>query len=503
MRDLSIDRLIANFQIIKNHLDINHQAFLSIRISLIFIFSFLLLNLPFLSIVFFIPYLIFFKFSKSDLILILLTIGFLLSFPKKLDFLKPTSSIAYIQIVTKKAHPKGFRYMGNLKGFRIENKVYFTDEKLNFFLTKEMESFDGEVLVSGILEKKQNGYFSISKIRKIEIVNKESFLQTLILRQRSFLEKRLGKSKNFGESLLKACLFGFQPEKEITMIFSKLGLSHILAISGFHFSLIAMIFSKIFQRLLPNRFFLIALILFISCYALFVGTSPSIIRAYFSISLATFALFIRHPSDGLNILFVSFMLLFLKNPDSLNSLSLQLSFLATFGILTFYDPLIEVFDQILKKRMFNEAIYLDHFSQWGYIFLQILKKMAALNISATLLTLPIILYHFKSISILSFYYNLFFPTIIGILMTFGFIAILFDLIFSFPFLYETTCKILNEVIQLLIYYPRKFDFPIENIFSSPFSVIFCEDLFIFLGLYLKFSKIKKRQIEQIKNIPLT
>jgi len=283
----------------------------------------------------------------------------------------------------------------------------------------------------------------------------------------------------------------------VKILFSKLGLSHILAISGFHFTLMALLFTKIFSFLMKDKFFKISLFLFLSFYLWIVGFSSSILRSYLMISLTILSLFLERKASAINIFMVSFIILFSLNPWQFYTIGCNLSFFATFGILTFYNPIHKFFNQLSPIRTLKQAMKLTFLNKLGYIFLQFFKGIIAVNLSALLPTIFLLLYSFKTVSILSFIYNLFIPILTGIAMMLGCIGLCIKILTSSDFLFHPTIKFLQSLIDLLKFYPRHFDYEISISDLSLPTVIYLQSFilafaFYFSGKTLNFTENKER-----------
>ncbi len=126
--------------------------------------------------------------------------------------------------------------------------------------------------------------------------------------------------------------------------FSQAGISHLLAISGFHLALIALGAYWILSRaliLIPSWTIsgrtrkaagLLTLIPLTS-YALFTGFSPSTQRALIMVTGFMVALSLEKQKDPLNIICLAAILILLFDPPSLFSISFQLSFAAVWCII--------------------------------------------------------------------------------------------------------------------------------------------------------------------------
>lgn len=125
-------------------------------------------------------------------------------------------------------------------------------------------------------------------------------------------------------------------EPDVKEAFAHVGISHILALSGTHVSIVIFLVSFI---LLPidiagfRRGKQIAMLLLLWLYAMFTGLSPSVVR---SVIMATFVLLGRMTerySNSFNSLCGAALVILLFQPMSLFMPGFQLSFLAVAGIL--------------------------------------------------------------------------------------------------------------------------------------------------------------------------
>lgn len=164
------------------------------------------------------------------------------------------------------------------------------------------------------------------------------FLQRL----EPWLSERLGASA----PLVFASLTGDRSGLSITTqaLFNKAGMSHLLALSGFHLGLVIMALSLFLWRLKNPRQRLLIMMPFFVGYLFLSGFSPSLLRA---VGMACVALLIlqarRSPTPAQNTLSLALLTIGVLSPVAFYSLSLQLSSLAVFGIIFFYAPFKRLF----------------------------------------------------------------------------------------------------------------------------------------------------------------
>lgn len=206
--------------------------------------------------------------------------------------------------------------------------------------------------------------------------------------------------------------------------FGRFGLQHIMAISGFHFAIFAAIFSLILKLVLRRRMATILLILLLSAYFLFLGLSPSIMRAWITVMVSLAGGLFEKRGSGLNALGLSLMAILLYDPLLSLHVGFQYSFAATGAILLLYNPCHELLAHLFPKRNLEEALKMDRFDQHGYILLTFFRQAMALGMAVNIVTVPMMLYHFHKFPVMSLLYNLFFPTMVSLSMLLLILALL-------------------------------------------------------------------------------
>lgn len=168
------------------------------------------------------------------------------------------------------------------------------------------------------------------------------------------------------------------------------GTAHIIAISGFNMAILAAIFSALFAKL-TNRYWSLPLTAgVLTVYALFVGGSPSVVRAAIMAVVTFGGHLIGRKNNGLNALGLSAGVMCLLNPQLPWDVSFQLSFMATLGLVLFAGPLQEGLKIFLSKH-FSEAAAARLSGPISEYFL--------FTLAAQITTLPVILLQFKRFSL--------------------------------------------------------------------------------------------------------
>ena len=174
-------------------------------------------------------------------------------------------------------------------------------------------------------------------------------MRALALRERVV---ELYASLGFGENekaVLSALTIGDKSEltSEVKDVYSSVGASHILALSGLHLGIFYMILSVLLPMRRDRRFYsLLRELLVLSvvwAFALVAGLSPSLLRAALLFTLFSLGRCLGRDASSVNSLALAAIVMLLVSPRSLFDVGFQLSFAAVFSILLFHPPLRRLF----------------------------------------------------------------------------------------------------------------------------------------------------------------
>lgn len=198
-------------------------------------------------------------------------------------------------------------------------------------------------------------------------------------------------------SLLAGILLGVDTglTKDLQNAFKNTGTAHIIAISGFNIAIIAGVFLAIFKNLFGERWGALVAILGIFFYTLLVGAEAAVVRAAIMGSMGMFARLLGRKQAGLNSLLAVAMFMCLWNPLFVWDVGFQLSFFATLGLILYAEPFSVFTGNLISKLLKREAS----------AFRRIFNESVTLTFAAQLTTIPIMAYHFKRISLVSFIAN--------------------------------------------------------------------------------------------------
>ena len=272
---------------------------------------------------------------------------------------------AVIRALANLRAPSGPFYLG---GFSFQRKAYFDGIGANGFVYGTPEILEQKPLTKVAILKEQMTDMVYSVLPKSE----GAVVAALLTGQRDAISE-----ENW--HYLRAS-----------------GLAHMLAISGLHVGLFAgtvFFFVRLFMVCIPNAALYLPvkkIAAFIAIFAaigytLFVGAGIPAVRAMMMTSLALIAIMFDRSPFSLRLVSVAAFFILLYRPESLISISFQMSFAAVTGLIIFYDRMRAQISQ-----------WYSHASFLRKAFLYVAGVMAT-TVIATLSTLPLTLYYFHAL----------------------------------------------------------------------------------------------------------
>jgi competence protein ComEC len=203
--------------------------------------------------------------------------------------------------------------------------------------------------------------------------------------------------------LMIGIAFGFKDNlpTEIKSNFRAIGVSHLLAVSGLHVTVLsqAMLALLLFLKT-PRKMAHVVAVIGVFLFMALTGFQPSILRAGLMCILFLFGQILGREPDSLNSLGLSVFAITVINPYAVNDLGLLLSFSATYGILVIYPLFQNIITKKLKQKDNKIRLFAKPLDSIG------------ITLSATIPTLPVALLAFGQASLISPLANLLmvFPT---------------------------------------------------------------------------------------------
>lgn len=297
-------------------------------------------------------------------------------------------------------------------------------------------------------------------------------------------------------SVLVALLIGNKEglEEEVQEAFRMSNLSHMLAVSGAHVSYVMLGIgfiianSKISKKV--GKIITIVLLVF---FLLITGQTPSVTRACIMSIYFIIASLCHKRVSVLSSISISFLTILLLNPYAIWDVGLQLSYGGTIGIIALYKIFCKQWENEKNGKIKNKIV-----------------EMLFLTLSANLILIPVIAYHYHTLSLTFPISNLLASPIMGILVIAGFITIFFSF-FCNPIanLLAYPLSILLQVFLQIANMTSKLPFSQINVAVPNILCILLYYLILCLFLYYQKEKhkenktrVEKKVLEQIQKITI-
>ena len=316
---------------------------------------------------------------------------------------------------------RGIRVAADLSAFRCGSKVVARATLEPFPFQRNPGEYDyGRYLVL-------NGIQGVATIaaREDVIITKASAASSFnaivgtIQRSLYTILDRYYSTRQAG--FLKGVLLGYRADlsTDIKQSFMNTGTIHILAVSGLHVGVIALIVYAMISFLrLPKKFAGMMTILGLVLFMFITGARPSVVRATIMASVILIGTTFERKPDVYNSLSVAAIIILLLDSNALFDVGFQLSFAAVLSIVYIYPILKKLIDLIPER--FEEIKSIDY-----------VLSLFAVSLSAQIGTLPFTAYYFGRVSFVSLLANLIVVPLSGLNVMLGVATIGISLISPF------------------------------------------------------------------------
>jgi competence protein ComEC len=349
----------------------------------------------------------------------------------------------------------------------------------------ELPNPNWSYLVDGTLRERASGSYQLSVKRATEwhpVATSWNFAYWRHLAKeevKHYIEKQIPDTQS--AQFLIGLTTGEFADKHIRRALGRFGLQHILAISGFHFAILAALLSAMLCWCLPYRQGAATTLALLTGYMLFLGYGASILRAFITAAISQFGKLVQRPPCALNSMGMAMLIIVAYDPTSTLSPAFQLSFLATAAILILYPLCLEMIEKFWPKRSLESLVAMTRLDQHGYILMTLLRQAVALTTSVHLATVPVCLYYFGQFPLFSLIYNLFFPFLVSVSLALLLIASLFN-----PLLptiayhaHHFNSWYTQRILNLTLNAPHTWDVTLStHALSETTVIIFCCVLFL-------------------------
>ncbi len=277
--------------------------------------------------------------------------------------------------------------------------------------------------------------------------------------------------------LLCALLFGEKTHlpNQTSLDFKRIGISHILALSGMHIAILTAVLERVLSFFrLNKKIRKVVGIIFVLVYMALTGFPVSVVRAGVMLIISSLLFLLSRRGDSVTTLLISVTFICIIDPCSVFDISLWLSALSTLGIVMLVETQEKSLERTEKSSLLTRIL--------KFILFSLLSSVFAIGTTLLLTTS-----NFKTLSLLGLFATPIFSILTEILMHAGMLLLIFADIFPIGFI----IKFLGEIIMNL-----------SGIFSSINGVYLSADspivqilVFIFTILFFAFFilNIKRRK----------
>ncbi|WP_053957586.1 DNA internalization-related competence protein ComEC/Rec2 [Inediibacterium massiliense] len=215
-------------------------------------------------------------------------------------------------------------------------------------------------------------------------------------------------------------------DEKVYKTFQRVGVAHILAVSGMHVGILYLFSNKLLKRF-PVYIRIVFQSLILWAYAFITGGSSSVVRAVLMLHIFFIAPLLNRRYDSLSGISAIAFLLLIINPMYIIDMGFVLSFSAAFSIIILYKPIDKKLVWIPNK----------------------VRKYLVASIAAQIGTMPIVAYHFFYISFGAFIVNIPVAILAGLIVPMGFIMIIIG--FFNIFIASLLGIIISYLLKIMIF----------------------------------------------------
>ena len=231
-------------------------------------------------------------------------------------------------------------------------------------------------------------------------------------------------------AILSALLLGerdYLPD-QLRLDFKRIGISHILALSGMHLAILSLGIGKALTFLgVKKKPRVLITAIFVFLYMALTGFSVSVVRAGIMVIISSVLFLLARSSDSLTSLSVAVTVICVITPYAIMDISLWLSALATFGIIA-YGEFISTLEKpkTIPKRIIN------------YVLIGILASIFAISATVAVST-----FTFGGFSVFAPITTLIFSFLAEIIMYLGCAMLLIGWLLPIGSIISPLCKLMS------------------------------------------------------------
>lgn len=322
--------------------------------------------------------------------------------------------------------------------FQAGERVSFTGELTPFYKASVPGGYDEDLYL------RTKGYEGKMYPDIMIYLGEDQSLFSYLARARAKLHGTLDSILPAGESgIMKAILTGDKEDipEESYRLYARAGIVHVLCISGLHMSVLALYVSFFMEKILkqPRRVSAIVTMAAALAFLLFIGFTPSAVRAVTMICVVMTARVLFRSHDRLNEISLAALLILYIEPLYLFHIGFQLSFVTVLGLC--------IAAEQIERKPAKEMMWKD-----------VLRDSLRFSLYASLFSFPLAAYYFYYISPAGILANLVVIPLSGLLLGFGILSSILGMlwlplgVFAAGSVYGIL-KIFEMTCTLLLYLP--------------------------------------------------
>ncbi len=336
--------------------------------------------------------------------------------------------------------------------FNIDDRIRFTGFVVKPLASRNPGAFDYRryLEIRGICGVCNLGDFD--QVERVEMQGGKGFVRSIVVPVREYITRVFEDHLPPDQSaLMRGFLIGdvrFIPT-EVYQRFKDTGTLHVLAASGSNVGYVTLtifLVARLFHLPRRSRYFLA--IGGVVIFSFLAYNQPSVVRASVMAVVALIGMSLRRDQNWLNTISVAGLIVLAIHPLYLYDLGTQLSFAAAFSLILFM-PTLEPLLPKSKKFPIRIARY----------FLMIFFG----SVVAQLGVMPILLYHFHTVPLVSFLSNLVIVPLVGLAASAGIVLIFISAIPMIPGI----CGVLLESLLDFVHWATIF---FENLRIPPLQI---------------------------------
>jgi len=262
--------------------------------------------------------------------------------------------------------------------------------------------------------------------------------------------------------------------------FRRSGVSHLLAVSGMHISILLGAVELLFRRFyIPKSIRCVTVSLLAFLLLCLTGFSMSAMRAVLMLWITYLIFMLSEEADAPTVLFAALFVMLLTFPYAVSDVGMWMSFLATLGLVTLYKPVYEKLPETKSKNRFVKLL-------WAFGRLVILAIV--ITVISNMFLMYIMCTVFGEVSISAIPANLLLSPISTVFMFACVTAMIFG---SIPFVGTAFCFLcvkLGELITLIAKIFSRFEWSVVSLrptFARIIVIAFSISLAVMLVIKLK------------------